>query len=56
MEIDLLQLQTLITEAREESKADRKKCWREDIEDKAFHDGEIRAYDYCLHLLKEVKV
>lgn len=41
-----------IEEALEEAKSDKKKCWREDVEEKALADGEIGAYHYALAMIK----
>lgn len=54
MKHEFEELKRLIIEVRDEAKADRKKCWYEDIEDKACYDGKVEAYNYCLQMIKEV--
>ena len=36
----------------EETKAERRKCWREDIEEKNHLDGKIEAFQEVRHLIK----
>lgn len=48
------ELKKLINDAIDESKADRKKLWYEDREEKAECDGAIGAYNYCLSMIKLV--
>lgn len=49
---DIEEVRRLITEARDEARAERKKCWHEDIEEKAELDGQVSAYNYCLQMIK----
>lgn len=54
-QIIMEELKKLIQEALEETKADRKKLWSEDREEKAECDGAIGAYQYCLSMIKKLE-
>lgn len=48
------ELKKLINDAIDETKADRKKLWYEDREEKGECDGAIGAYNYCLSMINKV--